>query len=489
MKKEILINSTPEETRIALLEDGKLAEFFIDRVGSDVKKLKRIAGNVYLGRVENVLPGIQSAFVNIGLKKNAYLPLDETLPTPGKHTIEERLKKEQNVLIQVTKEPIGTKGAKVTQKISLAGRYLVYMPFGRKQFFLSRQIKDKRERHRLRDIAQSLPLVNGSLILRTEAQGAEKKDLLTDFEYLSSLWLTIQSREKEKKVPSLLHEEVGLAYQVLRDLFSEKVELVLIDSEELYKDVLNYVENISPEFKSRVQYYSAKTPIFSVYKLEEEIKRIYQPKVNLPSRGYILIQETESLCAIDVNTGKFTGGSETSLENTALQTNLEAAKEIARQIRLRNIGGIIVIDFISLRKSVNRRKVYDTLVDALKEDKAKVEILPFNRLGLVELTRERKRESTLNLLTEECSECSGSGRIISRESLYLKIKKELVNFKSSLTHGQLSLRLHPDLITYFQNYKEELRKISGEEVKLIPDFRLKRDNYQIILSASEEKMK
>lgn len=493
MKKEILINSTPEETRIALFEDSRLAEFFLDRSPLGGSGLKKIIGNVYLGKVANIVSNLQSAFVNIGLKKNAYLPLDETLPRDGKHSIEGRLKKGEEIIVQVVKEPISTKGAKVSEKISLPGRYLVYMPFERRKILLSRQIKEKKEREWLKKTVQGLPLLAGGLIIRTEAEGKEREHLSADFEYLTHLWDGIQIKRKGAIAPLLLHEELGLVYQVLRDLFSEEVTVVLIDSLPFYKDVLDYVQIISPQLKSRVQHYSAKTPIFAAYKLEEEIKRIYQPKAKLPSGGYIIIQETESLCAIDVNTGKFAGkglsAGESSMENTALQTNLEAAKEIAREIRLRNIGGIIVIDFISLRKESNRRKVYNTLIEALKNDKAKIEILPFNRLGLIELTRERKRESTLNLLTEECSECFGSGRIISRESLYLKIKKELANFKNSLTHGQLRLRLHPDLIIYFENYKEELRKISGGDVELIPDSRLKRDNYQIILSASEEKIK
>jgi len=497
MKKEILINHTLEETRIVLLEDGYLAEFFIDRsplhqtvqgrpVGEG--KLKKIIGNVYLGKVVNIVPNLQSAFVNIGLKKNAYLPLDETLPRDGKNSIEGRLRKGGEVIVQVVKEPIGTKGAKVSEKISLPGRYLVYMPLERRKIFLSRQIEEKKERERLKKVVQSAiggSLLGGGLIIRTEAEGKEKEHLFTDFEYLSHLWDNIQIKRKEKTAPVLLYEEVSIVYQVLRDLFSEEVAVVLIDSLPFYKDILNYIQIISPYLKSRVQYYSAKTPIFTAYKLEEEIKRIYQPKVKLPSGGYIIIQETESLCAIDVNTGKFRGKNipqgASSLENTALQTNLEAAKEIAREMRLRNIGGIIVIDFISLRKESNRRKVYNTLFEALKNDKAKIEILSFNRFGLVELTRERKRESTLNLLTEECPECFGSGRIISQETLYLKIKKELSDLKNTLVSGKLRLRVHPNLLKYLQTHQEELKNIIGGEIELVSDLSLKHDEYQIIL--------
>ncbi|HCJ66754.1 MAG TPA: Rne/Rng family ribonuclease [Elusimicrobia bacterium] len=485
MKKEILINHTQEETRIVLLEDGKMVEFFIDRSSISEGGLKKIIGNVYLGKVVNIVPNLQSAFVDIGLKKNAYLPLDETLPVDGKRTIQERLKKGQEVIVQVVKEPISTKGAKVSERISLPGRYLVYMPLERKKIFLSRQIREKKERERLKKIVQELPLLNGGLIIRTEAEGAEKDSLLTDSEYLKHLWDDIQIKRKGTNAPLLLHEEVGLVYQVLRDLFSEEVAVVLIDSLPFYKDLLNYVQIISPQLKSRVQYYSAKTPIFTAYKLEEEIKRLYQPKVRLSSGGYLIIQETESLCAIDVNTGKFAGkdlpGGVNSMEDTAFQTNLEAAKEIAREIRLRNIGGIIVIDFISLRKGGNRHKVYQTLVEALKNDKAKIEVLPFNRFGLIELTRERKRESTLNLLTEECSECFGSGRIISQETLYLRIKKELNEFKNTFIGSKLRLRVHPDLVKYLQAHREELKNIVGGEIELISDYSLKHDEYQIIL--------
>ncbi len=489
MKKEILINHSSEETRIALFEDSRLVEFFVDRspLGGG-SGLKKIIGNVYLGKVVNVVSNLQSAFVHIGLKKNVYLPLDETLPRDGKNSIEGRLKKGDEIIVQVVKEPISTKGAKVSERISLPGRYLVYMPFERKKIFLSRQIKEKKERERLKKIAQSAlsgSLPFGGLIIRTEAEGKEKEHLFTDFEYLTHLWDSIQIKRKGANASLLLHEEVGLVYQVLRDLFSEEVTVVLIDSLPFYKDVLNYVQIISPHLKSRIQYYSAKTPIFTAYKLEEEIKRIYQPKIKLPSGGYIIIQETESLCAIDVNTGKFAGKDSStgasSMENTAFQTNLDAAKEIAREIRLRNIGGIIVIDFISLRKESNQRKVYHTLVEAIRNDKAKIEILPFNRFGLIELTRERKRESTLNLLTEECAECLGSGRIISRETLYLRIKKELSDFKDALVSGKLRLRAHPDLVKYLQTHQQELKNIIRGDIELLTDPNLNRDEYQIIL--------
>ncbi len=497
MKKEILINHTLEETRIVLLENGKMAEFFVDRSSISEGGLKKIIGNVYLGKVVNIVPNLQSAFVDIGLKKNTYLPLDETLPIDGKRSIQERLKKGQEVIVQVVKEPISTKGAKVSEQISLPGRYLVYMPFERKKIFLSRQIREKKERERLKKIVQELPLHTGGLIIRTEAEGAEKDSLLTDSEYLKNLWDNIQIKRssassdlestgrKGANAPLILHEEVGLVYQVLRDLLTEEVMVVLIDSLPFYKDLLSYVQIISPQLKSRVQYYSARTPIFTAYKLEEEIKRLYQSKVRLSSGGYLIIQETESLCAVDVNSGKFSGknlsGGASSMENTAFQTNLEAAKEIAREIRLRNIGGIIVIDFIGLKKDSNRRKVYHTLLESLKNDKAKIEVLPFNRFDLVELTRERKRESTLNLLTEECPECFGSGRIISQETLYLRIKKELNEFKDSFISSKLRLRIHPELVKYLQTHQEELKRIVRGEIEFIGDHSLKNDEYQIIL--------
>jgi len=485
MKKEILINYTTDEIKIALLEDGRLAEFFLDRPGTVGRSnSKKIVGNIYLGRIDNIVSGIQSAFVSIGLKKNAYLPFDEILPSEDKLPIEQRLRKGDTVLVQIVKEPLGSKGAKVSQYISFPGRYLVYLPLERKrQILISRQISDREERAQLKRIVQNLSVNSGSVIIRTEAEGVDRKDLLTDFEYLHNLWSRIQIRQKEITAPNLIHQEIGLVYQVLRDLFTEEVVLVLIDSHPLYKDVLDYVQIISPELKSRVQYYSNKTPIFTAYKLEEEIKQIYQPKVKLPSGGYIIIQETESLCAIDVNTGKYTG--ETTFEETALLTNLEAVKEIVRHIRLRNIGGIIVIDFIGLKKISNRQKVYHTLTEAIKTDKAKIKILPFNRFGLVEMTRERKRGSLFNLLTDECSECRGSGRIFSRESLYFKIKKEIVDLKNSLFQGRVQLRLHPDLMNYFQTYKEKLEQLSNQKIELISDLRLKRDDYQIVLSTPQ----
>jgi len=474
MKKTLLANATPDETRVALIEDGKLAELFIDR---HLQGNAKLVGNIYKGRVENVLPGISSAFVDVGLEKNAYLYISDVVADKPDRDIGKMLTKNTDIMIQVAKEAIGTKGMKVTMDISLPGRYLVYMPIS-KHVGISRQIEQRAERERLRTIIQSFN-PTGGVIIRTEAQGADERALRREMKYLLKLWENIQKKYEAAPAPALVHKELGLTFQMARDVLSENVEAFLLDSKAEYEDVKNFVEMLAPELIDRVRQYESKTPIFEAFHVEEEILTLRQARIDLPSGGYIIIQEAESLCAIDVNTGKFTGRS--SQEETVTLTNIEAAVEVARQLRLRHIGGIIVIDFIDMKKRKNRIKVTEALQHGTRNDHAKIKILPITRLGLIEMTRERKHESLLALLCEPCEECTGSGWVLSKESLYFKIRKEILSITQGRADGRLKVSLAPHIADYFRSSQARMERQIHRTVEIQSDPTLPTENYKIIL--------
>ncbi len=475
-KREILVNSSPEETRVAVLQNNDLIELLIERTESE-----KIVGNIYKGRVENVLPGISSAFVNVGLEKNAYLYVSDVLPV-GQHQpssqIEKMIARNDIVMLQVAKEAIGTKGVKVTMDISLPGRFLVYMPLA-EHLGVSKNIEDRKERDRLRTIVESCAPEKGGVIIRTEAEGAEEQALRREMQYLTRLWESIQKRFESSAIPSLVHRDLGLVFQTVRDVFTENTSIFLVDSRTEHRDLMDFLDSISPELKTRVKLYEGKTPLFQAFNIESEIEKIRSARVELPSGGYIIIQEAEGLCAIDVNTGKFTG--KRSQEETVTVTNVEAAKEVARQLRLRNIGGIIVIDFIDMRHARNRQKVMEALAHYVKDDRAKIKILPITRLGLIEMTRERKRESLFALLGELCPQCHASGRVLSRESMYIKLKREIL----TLTHGRpgdtIKLFLSPQVSAYFQERHQRLENVIKHKLIVSPDAHLPWEEYRILI--------
>ena len=458
-----------------IVDDGRLAELLWERRGSQY-----IVGNIYKGEVENVLPGISSAFVNIGFDKNAYLYISDVLGEKGA-AIDATLKKGQNIMIQVAKEAIGTKGMKVTMDISLPGRYLVFTPL-QGYVGISKQIGDAAERTRLAGIVDRLVaeyLGGKGLVVRTEAEGASEADLEREVKYLLQTWTQIQKKFEETPAPALLHKDLDLALQVARDLLSDQVYVYLLDNAEQYRGVLEFVEAISPELKDRVRLYDAKTPLFQAFHLEGDIEDMRRTKVALPNGGSIIIQEAESLCAIDVNTGRFTGSK--SQEETVTQTNIEAATEVAHQLRLRNIGGIIVVDFIDMRKASNRQKVMEAFTRSCRGDRAKIRILPITRLGLVELTRERKRESTVSLITEECQQCKGCGRVLSSETLRIRIQREILRMTGGRPGGNLRLLLHPALSDIFRAQQVFIEKNVGRSVKIQSEPSLPWEEYRIVL--------
>jgi ribonuclease G len=471
VKKEILVNRTFEESRVAVLEGGKLFNLFIER-----RESEKMLNNIYRGRVQNIVPALSSAFVDIGFGRGAYLDVGDILKdSHGKKNI---IKTGQDIMVQVYKEPIHNKCAKVTMDISLPGRLLVYMPFSNNVVGVSKNIKDKHEYNRLKNLTVELKKdIPGGIIIRTEAEEATEEGIKKEIKYLTRLWTSITERFDDAKPMSLIHKDLGLVFQIVRDYFSDDV-FILIDSQKELKDVMDFVRIVSPEFLDRIVFYDGKTPIFKEYGIEEEIKRLRSNKVCLGSGGYLIIQEEESLCAIDVNSGKFTAKS--TQEDTAVITNLESAEEIARQLRLRNIGGIIIIDFIDMKKSSNKQKVLEKLREATKVDKAKIEIWPITRLGLVEMTRERKRKSLFSLLSDVCPVCHGLGLVLSKESIFINICNEIKQFKIDDYDGKIKIKLNIDLIEYFVRRKARLKELFGVKFDIEASTEMLREEYKII---------
>ena len=471
---EVLVNTSFEETRIAILEDGILSELMWERRGA-----LNIVGNIYKAVVENVLPGISSAFLNIGYEKNAYLYISDVIEG-DKKPIDKLLYKGQEIMVQVVKDAIGTKGMKVTMDVTLPGRYLVLTP--NQHFVGVSKNLDSQKRQELNELVSQLAqkhLDGMGCIVRTEAEEATPDELEKEIKYLYRQWKSIITKFEKVPSPSILHEDMDGVLQVSRDILSEEVKLYLLDNEKDYQKVLDFVNKISPELKDRIKLYKGKTPIFEAFNIEPEIEKLRRIKLPLENGGSIIIQEAESLCAIDVNTGKFTGSK--SQEETVTQTNIEAAYAIAHQLRLRNIGGIIVIDFIDMKKASNRHKVVDALNDAVKRDRAKIRILPITRLGLVEMTRERKKESTGSLITEECPQCHGSGRVLSAESMRIKIQREIYDLTHGRPGGNLKVCLHPLLADHLRPKISAMEQNVHRSVKIQPDAQLSWEDYKIVL--------
>ncbi len=477
-KIEIIANCEKEETRIALIEDGKLAEFFWERKTSPEHFL---VGNIYKGKVANVLPGMDAAFVNIGHEKNAYLYITDVLLSDRGKPIDTILKKDEFVIVQVIKETIGTKGMKITMNISLPGRYILLAPFT-KQIHISRQIVDPKERERLAEvIADTFPAHLGCVV-RTEAEGVSKEELKNEAKYLLRLWDSIGKKYDHTDSPRVLYKELDLPLQIARDLLSEDVALYLVDSPDVYRDVVDFVEDIAPQLKNRISLYDKKTPIFSAFSIESELAKMRRTHMPLKSGGGIIIQESESITMIDVNTARFVGA--TTQEETVTQTNLEAADAVAHQLRLRNIGGIIVIDFIDMKRETNRRRVLEALRSALANDRAKVKIHPITRLGLIEMTRERKRESNLVFLTEPCEFCQGSSRLLSRETILLKVIRELNHLAGGHGSNQIRVQLNPVVARYVKENLgrlESYRQVPPGKLFVQEDPSLSWEDYKIIL--------
>lgn len=426
MADELLINITPMESRVALIENGTVNELFIER-----SVRRGLVGNIYKGKVVRVLPGMQAAFIDIGQARTAFLHLNDMVWSRNQDApnIFELLHPGQEIAVQVMKDMLGSKGARLTTDLSIPSRYLVLMPYGN-HTGVSQRIELEEERIRLRTLIEQLQeqhQLPGSLIVRTAAEGVSEKEINQDMAYLAKLWEYIRRKEKQVKVTELIFEELPLPQRVIRDLASEdETGKIYVDSREIFHKLQEFVTEFMPNMANRLIHYPGERPLFDLYNVEEDIQKALQTRVELKSGGYLMIDQTEAMTTIDVNTGSYVGGR--SLEDTVFKTNLEATQVIARQLRLRNLGGIIIIDFIDMQESEHREEVMKLLEKMLERDHAKTKITQVSELGLVEMTRKRTRESLEHLLCEACPTCQGRGYIKTAETVCYEIFREILRY-------------------------------------------------------------
>jgi ribonuclease G len=448
---EIIVDAGKEETRIALMEDGELVELYIENSRSE-----RLVGNIYRGKVCSVLPGMQAAFVDIGFEKNAFLYVSDAMPNfedlsdEDEHScdgcpdmsINEILKPGQEITVQVVKEPFGTKGPRVTTHITLPGKYLVLLP-NANYVGVSRRIVDEDERNRLRKTADAIKPEDMGVIVRTAAEGKSEKDFLNDIDFLTSLWKSIKKKEKKGNVPRCIYKDLNLVQRTARDLFTWNIDRFVINNSEVYTELIELVDSISPSLKSRIEYFSKDYEIFEYYNIEPAIARALSRKVWLKCGGYLIIDRTEALTVIDVNTGKYVGSN--NLEDTVLRTNIDAAREIAKQIRLRDIGGIIIIDFIDMNELEHQNMVLDELKQALQKDRTKTSVVGMTGLGLIEMTRKKVRQELSSLVSVECPHCEGTGKMMSPEVLADIAQMEISMYFSQNPVSAIKVKAHPTL--------------------------------------------
>lgn len=523
MLKELVVNAAAHETRVAVLENGTIVELFIER-GDE----SNITGNIYKGRVQRVLPGMQAAFIDIGLNQAAFLYVDDILDNtcdelarrfeqeseiesdgsesesldagevdpellaqeegttgeiksqqltaspdwkqtapynwkpyfPEECPIEDLITEGQEILVQVAKSPMGSKGPRVTTHISLPGRFMVLMPTV-DHIGISKRIDDEKERVRLKEMLLSVRKDNFGYIFRTAAQGIQENRLSREIAFLSKTWEDIQKKSRTASVPSLVYRDLTVTFRAVRDLLSDEADRLIIDSREGYENVVHFLDKLMPDLRVSVELYTGTEPIFDAYNIEGDIARALKKKVWLKSGGYIIIEQTEALAAIDVNTGRYVG--KHNFEETIVKTNLEAVKEIAYQIRLRNIGGIIIIDFIDMKKSHHKEKVMAHLIEALKKDKSQTNVLPLSDLGLVQMTRKRVRKNLTRTLCEPCLYCGGDGMLLSGKSICHKIHRDLLNEATDIMGNRFTVKVHPEIAQLLHG--EEKHLISSLEVK------------------------
>ena len=527
MKREILISAGHRETRVAILEDDRLVE-----ISYDEPDRRRTVGNIYLGRVEAVLPGIQAAFVDLGQEKSAFLHASDLLEPeededPGElpdddlededidagaaraeepsgrrrrgrgngnggrrdsksrralPNIQEVLSKGEMILVQVTKEPIGTKGCRVTRQVSLPGRFLVYMPFA-SRVGISRKIADREQRAKLREmVSKLLPKDAGGVIVRTVAEDVTEAHFRREIGSLIKLWKKIKRKQAFVRTPSLVQRETSLTRGIIRDLFSAKVDALHVDTKEIHNEIGQYLKQVDPELMARVHLYKSRQPLFDKYDIEMEIRELFKQRCELPTGGSIIIQPTEALVSIDVNTGRYTGKKDP--EKTILRTNLEAAREIARQIRLRDIGGIIVCDFIDMESRANRDRVLNELRTNLGRDRARTKAFAVSDLGLIEMTRQRVRPSLWHSHTTSCPTCAGTGRVFRPEIVARRLERALRRAGNEQREPKLDVRIHPEVALYLLEEEPKLLKGIGRATGLDIDVRddpmIKLDEFRLM---------
>ncbi|HET7631088.1 MAG TPA: Rne/Rng family ribonuclease [Gemmatimonadaceae bacterium] len=547
MKRELLINATPRETRVAILEDEQLVELLVDR-----PEARRMVGDIYYGRVDAVLPGIQAAFVDIGTEKSAFLHASDLVyPEDGEHDdddddvhdddhdgdaeengdhaehghdaeddspyqpegtgegiaksrapaprqgrgrgrrpprakappIQDMLKRGQEIIVQVSKEPISTKGPRVTAQVSLAGRFLVFMPFA-SRVGISRKIGERAERVRLRQMIEAvLPKDSGGVIARTVGEDATQETFKRELDTLIGQWKRIKRKTNYVRAPALIHRETNLTRGLVRDLFSEKVEQVRVDAKQVYNEIVEYLQGVAPDLVDRVKRWEDPAGIFDKAGIEPEIRDLFKRRCNLPSGGYLIIEPTEALVSVDVNSGRYTGKKDP--EKTILRTNLEAARELARQIRLRDMGGIIVCDFIDMETRANRDKVLQELRNHLSRDRARTKAYTVSELGLIEMTRQRVRQSHLQSMTEPCPTCAGTGRVFTAETIVRRMERSLRRMGAEGRHDPIVVKLHPDVAMHvLEEEKDLMRKVEkavGFTLEIRDDPLLKPDEFKLVV--------
>ncbi len=468
VSREMLISHDVNETRVALLEDRALVELYIER------PKRSVVGNVYVGKVSDVLPGMQAAFVDIGLEKNGFLYVDEVVAPEGidempRRDIASLLRPGQQLMVQVTKDPMGTKGARITTDISLPGRFIVLMPFS--EFVgVSRKLPEEERERLFKLVAPSVPPGTG-VIVRTVAQGVSERDLAADLEFLLRLWRRVSHQAEEALPPEVVYTEMDLALRFVRDVFSADYKRLVIDDRPTYDKVVSFLKKSSPELVRRVSLHKDRDPLFDAYDLQETISSAIKRTVTLPSGGHIAVDKTEALTAIDVNTGRYVG--KKNLEETVLRTNLEAADEAVRQLRLRDIGGIIVIDFIDMEDARHRDLVMDRLLKALSRDRTKTRVTEISRLGLVEMTRKNVTEGLYGVLTEPCPCCGGEGRVLSEVTRRITVERRMREVLRTGRSAAYLFGLNPvtyELVTApGRNTAAVLRAETGRQVSIVAD--------------------
>jgi ribonuclease G len=542
--KEVLINSTSQEVRAAIVEEGELVEFMVERAAT-----RRLVGDIYLGRVNAILPGIQAAFVDIGYEKAGFLHASDLVADtesregdvdvdededngrrgrgpdreesderddrgghrndhrrdrngrgrddrggrggdrgrremrerPPVQPIEKMLTKGQEVLVQVTKEAIGTKGPRLTTQVSIPGRHVVYMP-NSDYLGISRRIESRQERARLRQLISKKKPPNCAVIARTACEGVEDKQIVADINYLHKLWQEVRRRADKAQAPELVHEEVGMVVGMIRDLLAEDIDKIWMDNEREYRRLVRHLRQVSPELAARTHLFRDKSPIFEKYNIENEIEKTLERKVWLKKGGYLVFDQTEAMVVVDVNTGRFVG--KRDQEETILETNLLAAREVPRQLRLRDIGGIIVIDFIDMESEANKKKVLTELRNHLRRDRSRAKAFAISDLGLVEISRKRVRPSLLHFLSEECPYCRGTGKVFSFDTLANKVERQVHRIGQRTKERRIQLRVNTSFGVFLEEQRgamlESLEKQYRMRIEIQDDPRLHREDFKLV---------
>ncbi len=504
IKRDILISVAFKQTRIAILEEGKLVEYMVDHESG-----RRMVGDIYKGVVRRVLPGMQAAFVDIGLPKHGFLHVSDVnydlfetdydnddqgsggaRRKPRKfQAIQDQLQEGQEIMVQVIKEPISTKGPRVSTDVSLPGRLMVYNPFDNR-IGISRKIDDNRQRARIKEIIKKVITRNEGVIVRTAAEDTPEDEFINEYNSLKNLWRRVKRQSSQVEAPGLVYQEMQLIASLLRDVFNERVDSLVVDSKAEFKRIKDYLKIIAPKLTGRLQLYKEQEPLFTRYKLDDEIRKVFSSKVWLKRGGYIVIEQTEALVSIDVNTGRYTG--DKSQEQTILRTNLEAAREIARQVRLRDLGGIIVADFIDMESRENQQKMLDEFRHLLKFDRSKTKAFEVSPLGLVEMSRQRVRSSLFQSMTELCPNCDGRGRVFTPEVVTGQLEMALRKLTAERNESELLLRVHPAVALHLMEQEcsllKQLENHTKARLRLRDDPLMRLDDFAVFSLPSKKQL-